>query len=418
MAKKYVIIAPSIIDMGGAQMYIRNKCVAMQEDGWIVNIFSANKGIVFIQELKQFDNVIPELNFDYFLFPKKKRIKIVDEITNCILDANYDNIVIESTCISECTWAEVIAKRCNASHFCFLLQENNLLISQTEQDFFLFKQSRSELVGICDCSIYDMFKHFAPIKKEQSAHLKAYCNNVVEDLEYRDYVPKDLSKYDFKIGLLSRIDKPFITPALTDFIEYASNKKDKSFLLIMIGGAPNKSNFEKNILNLFSAIKNVDVLITGYLFPIPQKLLEICDAHISSAGSAWVCSNSGVPTISYDGNDFKPIGILNRTTNHSLFRDKRVNIVTLAELLDDILISKKYQKVGMSYDCLKPDFSSHYKYINKLLSHDYLYFSFENINLSVEEARLSLMLKLLGARFYTKLSILKRKFLNKTTSDI
>ena len=57
-------------------------------------MISAQKGFVYISELKKYDLIIPELNFNYYYYSKKKQEKVVSKIVKRILDNNYDEIVI------------------------------------------------------------------------------------------------------------------------------------------------------------------------------------------------------------------------------------------------------------------------------------------------------------------------------------
>lgn len=397
-------------------MYLRNKCLYMQELGWDVSLVSAQGGKVYISELKQYDWIIPELGFDYYLFSRRKRESIVNEIIEKFIQKQYENIVIESTCMSECTWGEVVAERIRARHLCYILQEYNATSSITEQDFLCFKYERHELVGIVQKSLQNLFASFYPIDAEKSYFLPAYCNNVVEDIESVDLKNINRQNYDYIVGCMSRLDKPFIIHAIRDFVNYAQNHEDKRYLLLMIGGAPEGSVFDKNIRKMFADIPNVTLFITGYLFPIPAKLLDICDAFFTSAGSSWVCMRSGIPTISYDANDFRPIGIMGRTTNSSLMRSEDEPVQDLTDLLDDILEKNRYPKEESTYEMNKPDFSSHDKFLEEMAENKD-YFTFENVQLNISEKKLSVLLRFFGAENYYKLGAWKKKALNKTTSD-
>lgn len=412
MKIKYIIITPSIINMGGAQMYVRNKVVYMQEKGWKVDLISAQQGKVYIPELRQFGCLIPELGFGYYLFSKRKREKIIERLINRALDDQYDEIVIESTCISECTWAEVLAERCNARHLAYLLQEDNTLTSETDQQFVKFKFDRRELACIADPSAYNMFALFSPISMQQSieCRLPAYCNNVVEDIhsEWIDIIKA--KKYDYLIGCLSRLDKPFILPAVKDFIHFAESHPDNRMLLVMMGGAPEGSNSEKDLRKIISKVGNVELLVTGYLFPVSTQLLAMFDAFFSSAGSAWVCMRTGIPTVSYDCNDLKPIGILGRTTKHSLFRDDTELPLSLCSLFDEIVIKKNFSREASAHELNKPDFTSHDQFLQQMLK-DKQYFSFGNPKLGTSEKKLAFMLRLIGAKAYAKLGKIKRNYL-------
>lgn len=411
--KKYVFLTPTIASMGGAQMYIRNRAVDVQEKGWKVDIITAQKGKVYIPELQKYDLIIPELGFCYYLFTNKKRDCIIDTLSKRIMDAEYDEIVIESTCLSESTWAEVVAQRCNASHLAYLLQEDNTLTSKIDRDFICFKFQRRELASITDQSAYDMFSNFSPITKEDSAacHLPAYCNNVEEDIDSEWLYKFKSIKYDYLVGCLSRLDKPFIIPALSQFIKFACAHPNKRFLLVMMGGAPVKSHFERNIRKKFRNINNVELLITGYMFPVSTRLLNAFDVFFTSAGSSWVCMRSGIPTISFDGNDFLPIGVLGRTTNHSLFRGENEPPLDFTSLMDEILIEGNFEHQEAHHELNKPDFSQHDSFLQRM-SKEKKYFSFEDAKLSASDKWLSCMLGVFGSVSYNKLSELKRRWLN------
>lgn len=397
--------------MGGGQMYVRNKCKYMKEKNWDVDIITSQKGDIYISDLEQYDCVIPELGFDFFLFTKSKREKVLKKILKKFLLEKYDEIVIESTCMPESTWAEAVAERVGGRHLYFYLQEHNQIESKVEQAFLSFKYRRHELAGILDKSLYNMFQTFMPIKIENSYSLPAYCNNVVEDID--SPLLEQIKKYpcDYRIGCLSRIDKPFVLPALNDFIEYARLHPGKQFVLVLIGGAPDQSS-DKLIHNMITGIKNINLIITGYIFPIPSKFLEAFDAFFSSAGSTWVCMRSGVPTISYDAYDYHPIGILGRTTKNALMRGATEPPLELTGLLEEILEEKKYPKEAPIFNLCKVDFTLHDKFLIEM-SQDKEYFDFEKVQIDSTEKKLSLLLGLVGADNYFKLAELKRRFVQR-----
>lgn len=393
-------------------MYVRNKCLWMRKQGWSVELFSASSGKVYISELKEFNTFIPELNFNYYLFPKYKRERIIQKMLSRIVDSSYDEIIIESTSIPESTWAEVLAAHCKGQHLSYLLQEENRIETVCEQDFFKFKYSRKELVSITPKSLYDMFLPFFPISMAESEmyYLPAYCNNVTEDVDSDLIESINASKCDYIVGCLSRLDKPFIIPTLQHFKDYVAMHHDKRFLLVMMGGA--SSNYEVQIRKIFNRNNNVKLIITGYLFPISTRLLKCFQAFFSSAGSAWVCMRSGIPTISIDGTDFEPIGILGRTTMHCLFRDNNEPPLSFSNLLDDILINKIYENQPATHQNNHPDFCKHDLFL-KTMKQDYCYFSFEQVPLSFSDYKLKFLLFVMGARNYFLLSDYKNRIKTK-----
>ena len=394
-------------------MYVRNKYIYMQNKGWDVDIFSVRKGKVYILDLQKFNhNIIPELGYYVFLFPTSIQERIINKIIETINIEQFDEIIIESSSIIGSTWAEMLAQRIGAKHLLFNLQEQDVIRSKTIiHDFLIFKHKRHELVGIAEQSLYNLFLSFHPINIEESYHLPAHCNNVVDDIECPLLQKIDKTRYDYIVGCLSRIDKPFIMPALHDFIAYANKHTNKNYLLLMIGGEPEGSLIEQKIRKLFKPILNVEVIITGYMFPVPTELLDICNAFFTSAGSSWACMRSGIPTISYDANDHHPIGILGRTTQNSLMRAEDEPIQDFSELMDDILERNIYVREPKILQIDKPDFSSHDKFIS-LMSSKKEYFCFNNYNgtqMGIEENLLSYILRVIGADNFTKLKMLIRR---------
>ena len=163
---------------------------------------------------------------------------------------------------------------------------------------------------------------------------------------------------------------------------------------------------------MFKNIQNAEIFITGYIFPVPAKLLDVCNAFFTSAGSCRACMRTGIPTISYDANDFRPIGILGRTTNQVLMRDDNEPIPDFSELMDDILERKIYEKETQIPQIDKPDFSSHDEFVS-LMSSKHEYFNFDDNDIEIKEKIKSICLRILGANTYSKLGALKNILLTK-----
>jgi len=256
-----------------------------------------------------------------------------------------------------------------------------------------------------------MFESFHPITKEESYQLPAFCNNVEADVDSPFLEKVRDTEHDYLIGMLSRLEKPFVIPSIRDFCCYANKHADKKFLFLLMGDAPKGSGIMAEIHESVSKnAPNVKIIATGYLYPVPTRLLEMCDAFFTSAGSSWVCMRSGVPTIAIDGNDFKPIGILGRTAQHSLFRGENEPPLDFSNLMDDILVEKKYKKEAPSYRDGLPDFSDHMKALEETVP-EKEYFDVESIKPeSKADYKLKLALSVIGPESYLKLGFLKEKW--------
>ena len=122
--KHYIILTGGIHNMGGSEMYTRNKIIYLKTTGWHVNVFFYNRGEkIYLKELEEFkNNCIPELQNGYYYFNKIQRNSIVDRIYSGI-DSN-DYVVIESQLIELTYWAELVAFKYGAKSILNCLEEN------------------------------------------------------------------------------------------------------------------------------------------------------------------------------------------------------------------------------------------------------------------------------------------------------
>lgn len=405
--KKYIIMISSLSNMGGAQMYIRNKLLYLREHGWETTIIAGRAENIVIPELREFKDTVPELEYRSYLFSKRVQTEALNKLKSIVKDKEYKRIVVESTSIEVSTWAEILAKETSARHFIFLLQEHNYVKNKGLRNFYVFKHKRRELASITDKSLVSMFSEFYPINSRESYVLPAYSTNVEADVDCDILEKIDKSKYDFIVGAFSRLDKPFALHAVDDFCKYARTHLDKRFFFLWIGDAPAGSSEIEKIKEMVCQLTNVDLLITGYLLPVPTRLFEICDVFMSSSGSCWPCKRSGVPTISYDGNDFKPIGVLGWTTTNSLFRGENEPPLNLSDLLDEVLVIKRFPRQDPSYNSDLPDFKEHMEFLEKMApSHSY--YEIQKLHLETSsDFKVAIGLRVLGPRGYFKLHNLR-----------
>ena len=398
--KKYIIITPTINNMGGAQMYVRNKVLYCREEGWETLVIAGQGDNILIPELMEFKNSFYELNFPTYFYTNSVRNKILKELISLAKITENDEVIVESTGFSNSTWAELLSREIGAKHFFFLLQERNIVNNKGLQKFLKFKFERREIAGIKKTTLCDLFRPFFSIDELSSYSLSAACNNVVVDIDSPLVKELDEKKHDYIVGLISRLDKPFVRPAVADFCTSTAKHPNKSFLFLVIGDAPYNTGITRDLKKKIKQYDNIDLIVTGYLYPIPLCLIRKCDVNLASAGSSRVGERSGVPTIGFDGNDLKPIGILGKTTNSILFREAGTPIPILEDLLNDILIKKKYEKDKPSFPSLRPDFHSHFVFIQaseKIKD----YFNVDSIARETSDEKVvSAVLALIGAERY------------------
>lgn len=391
--KKYIFMTHSIVKVGGAEIYLRNKCNYLKEKGWQVYIFSYDRGRVLISDLQEFEAcIIRKLSFSPVAFSWRERQRVLDKLCLTVAARGDDEIVVESNNFLVTLWAELLTERLGARHLVYELQEDSSIYSPGLLDFLRFKYERREFAGITERSLVNFFSSYFEVPESNRYFLRAYCSNSIEDVD-TDLV--SLPSADVTIGSLGRIEKPFVRSAVEGMGRFIEQHPDLKFNVVFIGGERNGHHREREIRKNLGKYPNVRVYITGLLFPIPAKLLYSVDVFLSSAGSAFATANLGIPTISYDANDLQPIGILRHTTQNSIFRGPGEPPASAEELLSEVLIQKKYPKNIHPVSKAHPDFSSHMDFVSQMSSRRE-YYDFKNYTYSRKEKLYRMLLMCLG----------------------
>ena len=339
--KTYILLPMGITGMGGGQMYVRNRMMYLKRKGCNVYIYSGLEGSIILPELEEFKSkILLELSCSPFVYTSKFVKTIINRIRDDIeKDCIVDDVIIESYTAHMAYWGEIIAEYFNGRNLVYLLDErNDKLVPKEYLDYFSFKFARHELAGINKLSLKQLFRESEISPKYDDYSLPALCQNVTSD-EKNDLV---IEHADLTIGRIGRLDKPYVDYMLNSVIDYCSLKQDKMYNLVLIGGAES-SEREKQIIAKFSKVHNINLYITGFLFPIPLDLINSIDIFISSAGSAGVSYRAQKTTISLDAKDGMPIGVLGYTTMNSLYRGNEEPIalpVLLKKILEEGYLNK------------------------------------------------------------------------------
>ena len=396
--KSYILFCRTLVEVGGSQLYVRNKALYLESIGWDVNVFSFRKGNIYIQGLDAFENrICPKLGFPYFLYSKKEKERILNWIRSFIRKS--EEYVIESNSILLASWAEVLAKELNGKHMLYLLDEQPRTFG-LKIDFLNFKLCRCEISGITPKVIQSVFPDTSLANLDELV-LKALCINSIDDVEDTQ-LHVDL-RGDVKIGLFGRIDKPYLMPTTHKLVEYIKENKDLSFSVVYIGGSPCQSDVSR-LKEMFKSLPNADVQVTGYLCPVPRKFVEKFDFFISSAGSANALYWAGLLTISIDGYNFNPNGIMGIHTESALTPEK--SQPHLSELLDDLIIKKRYNKgqlVRKRFYDFNYYFEPHMKFLEKGYRYKKEYYDFDYIDLPLRFKILKGLLFFLNPNWLQKL---------------
>lgn len=406
--KYYIVLQPSIHSMGGEEMYTRNILLSARENGFTPVVLHSDmaEDKIYIDDLKPFEKYgIPEFRYEPCVVSKRRKGQLLKRLEN-ILQGCESESVVESHEILVAEWGEWMAEKLKIRHFAYMLLEHNTLTFRSLYDFFRFKYDRHELAGIVKETIPDMFKHYASDIIGYS--LPAYCTNTYEDIPCRE--EHKVKTADFTIGSLGRTNKQYVLPMVDAFVNFVQKHSQKTFNILYVGGSMDKLS-EKEVVRRLSSLPNAHLIFTGMLFPIPIELVRQMDVCVATAGSCFVSYNCGVPTISVDGNDSKAIGIYGKTTRNTLFRSDKEPQIDIEDLLEEILMKRKYEKEDR-LELVNVDFSSQWKFIDEM-SKKQDYFDISKINYPLRGKLLSLFLG-----FYYGLSSksILRKFFAKVIS--
>lgn len=332
--KKYIQLSYTIAGMGGGQLYQYNKAKFMKENGYQIYILYAIPGEIVITDFSTVADYmcIEQINIHPMLLRKNER----DQALACIHDfvgELEEGSVIESCGLLVSLWGELIAKKNNCWSYVYIIDEKVGVSDDCMLRFLEKKRNSSELRGVKKETYKMLFGHF-PEDDNYNYCLPLYLGNATLDsANYNTTIIPDNN--DLRICTIGRLDKAYVPTLIDEILKYANYNKNKRILYCMIGDSPVKHDIEK-IRNTFSTTENVQLLMLGAIFPIPRNLLMQFDLFISSAGSARVSYNQGIPTISIDVRDFYAIGILGVDTNNSVFREYEPK-VPLSEKLDYVV---------------------------------------------------------------------------------
>lgn len=404
--KKYLILTALITDIGGGQIYTKNKYLYLQENGWDVVVFSAEYGnVIMIDELRNFENnIVYELKHPPYLFSKKTQNIIVNDIVIRSLLDNKDEIIVESQTIATALWGELIAKKLKCKHFIFLLMELYGNMHVSTMDYLNFKHKRKELVGITNKSLELLFKNYKTLEQSEKYFLNAVCSNSVEDVD--NPIIDSISKMDINIGCISRLQKPYIDTMIDEIVRFAKRNNKKSIQLVLVGGSPYIKT-EQKIINKVKSANNIKLIMTGRLFPIPRKLFKIMDIFIGVSGSAQASASEGVLTMILDVRDHKPIGLLGYDTQNCLYADTKTN-ASISTILDNVLIKEQlhnnYQKMNINIKItdFRNEFNNHLEFLQTSAS-DKEYYVIKTKNIGIKNKTKKALVIIMGFKAYEKL---------------
>lgn len=413
--KKYVILG-QLFGIGGWQMYINNKLIYCEQEGW--DIYALSTGIT---SSKNFD-YLPLLakyrfnNFIEFAFTpssltSKQRLSVINRVKKMINFHCEDQIIFESTTEKLLLWTELLANTMNAKSICVNVKNRFHTYNSDFTNFFLFKKERGEFLMMINNGFHDLFSGFKdyPISENQVVSPLTY-NVFYDDLkDYSEYLR--VKKYDFIIGTIGWLDKPYYHELGHQIKIFANRYTDKKTLFIIIGSSM-KGNIENEYRELFVNIENVDVEFMGSMHPIPSNLVRIFDVCIASYGCAVIADKLNVKTIMMHDDDDIPLGIMGYTLKKWPYVLNRTNTEKqIFEVLTDILIKKvclnaTHLSSNYGVDSIN-EAKKHFEFLDKS-SQNKEYYNVLNIHEPSKRKRQIVFLsKIIGMKNITK--IMRRK---------
>lgn len=388
--KRYIFLTPSIVNIGGAELYVSRKANFLREQGWDVSVVSYREGVVKISNLiGELDNTCRELAIPFLFTTKKIKKGVIDFFSTF----KAKELIIESHTINLALWGEYLAKELSSKNICYLLSENYPNLSRGLLDFLKNKMDQKQLYGITENTI-PMILGMTDYPYDTKLIAVGCSNSIVEDFESN--IGEDIHKADYTIVSLGRLDKPYILSMVESVAKFAESHRDKKINIIVIGD--NASLEEKKKIKLIlDGPTNLTPYILGEMFPIPNALFKIVDVAIGSAGSALVCEEQGLPTIVIDALDFFAIGILGKTTKSLIYRKDEPKI-EIVDLLEQVLIEKKYVKERRIIVNALIDYSKHLSVLE--VPFNFKYYNVNSLPISIKDAKWKFFLTLFGARLF------------------
>jgi hypothetical protein len=185
VSNKYIFLNNTLSNIGGAQLYIKNKLKYLKCKSWDVYIFqSRNSGEILIDELKKEPHYVFEhLKYPPNHFTKHTRNKVIVEIISQINIDENGIAVIESHNLSTAQWGELLAKELRCKNFIYLLGEGFNNTNKQLLDFFVFKHQRRELAGTSKESLGLLFSDYYKLLDNEEYFLKAVsAEEIVQDI--------------------------------------------------------------------------------------------------------------------------------------------------------------------------------------------------------------------------------------------
>lgn len=409
--KTFIFLTGGVEGINGAIIYLLNKKIYLEKNGWNVIILYHGKGEVFIPEFKECQGYFEFLKYYPSSFNKRilpKKINGIKQQFNELTQSS--EICIESHNFRLACWGEYLAEKFNAQHIFLLVRENPKIETKEYFEFMKFKYETHSLYGMSSNTLQLLFKDYMDIPVDKALQMETPCDNTVQDVESKwiNLVNQDVR---YNVCTIGRLEKKYLVPMIKEIEKFAI-KFNRKIDLYIIAGAYNK-NSEELILELLEGCDLVTGYVTGFTYPVPLKLLHKMDMAICCAGSVLTTHNAGLPTVAIDVLDLEPIGIYGYTTYNTHYRSNNQEKVAYEDVIKSILVNKEAENLKLipRHSDMNNIFKEHLL-IHRRKSNSGYYNITTITNEGGHYKRRMTISKIIGPQNYEKIQNIKGKILN------
>ena len=302
----YLLITPSIANLGGAQLYILRRAKYLSENGYAVKIIvSTHNPQNFILE-NQFERIpvlfLKDLQKPFSLYSIKKLDRIIQNVKSFLSDV--ESGIIETSSLETAVWGELFAKTINWKHIIYLLADPKIsqYIFYPGYHFFEYKLNKRELYGTAEQTLPLIFGK--PVEKDKNLFVNVpFDTGELAELSVPPGAIRNIGKNSFVIGTICRLEKTYLKPFIDSCIYFAEKHKKKSITLIVAGGSEKPKLFNQ-LKDLYSNrslnISNLIILFPGYIKVLGKDFFNALDVFVGMGTASINAISQSCATLNID----------------------------------------------------------------------------------------------------------------------
>ncbi len=349
--KNYIIITPSIYDLGGAQLFTLRRTRHLLQQGFKVFIIISSQSDYFPLK-NSFEDVpvleVPQIIHHSLEYSQNERDKIIEKIIKWT--GNQGEYLLESHSLILIEWGEQIAYKCKGRHIAYPLAE--LKLSDFHVSFgkriILYKLAHGQLYGCTSVSLKKIFErddvpsNFVNIGYDES-EMHERCTPAIQYQKQEG---------DFIISTVTRLDKLYIEPLIESTIQLANSHPHQKFVLLIGGGSttPGREEYLHSVhKNLIDNTQNLTVIFTGYIESLGKDLFRMSDVFVGM-GTASINSISQsciAIIVDMDGRMDRAAGIFGKDTNNFAYPENGITY-TFYEKLEQVYLLNDANRLLLS----------------------------------------------------------------------